>query len=310
MKIFKPKFWEKNHLNLFAILLLPISIIIQILSLIKKKIIGSKNFDIPIICIGNIYLGGTGKTPLSIKIFEIISKRKKNPAIIRKFYKNYYDEINLIKKKISNLFVNSSRIKAIDQAIENKFDTIILDDGFQDYSVKKNLNILCFNEKQLIGNGHTIPSGPLRQNFNSIKDCQIIVINGKRNKDFENKIKNISNRINIFYSKYVAVNINSFKNKKLLAFAGIGNPVNFFNLLDESGLNVKKRISFPDHYLYSKKELEKLIDFAKKNSLEIITTEKDYFRLKNFNFKEIDYLSVKLEIFNENLLIQELKKYI
>ncbi len=310
MKIFKPKFWEKNHLNLFAILLLPISIIIQILSLIKKKIIGSKNFDIPIICIGNIYLGGTGKTPLSIKIFEIISKLKKKPAIIRKFYKNYYDEINLIKKKISNLFVNSSRIKAIDQAIENKFDTIILDDGFQDYSVKKNLNILCFNEKQLIGNGHTIPSGPLRQNFNSIKDCQIIVINGKRNKDFENKIKNISNRINIFYSKYVAVNINSFKNKKLLAFAGIGNPVNFFNLLDESGLNVKKRISFPDHYLYSKKELEKLIDFAKKNSLEIITTEKDYFRLKNFNFKEIDYLSVKLEIFNENLLIQELKKYI
>jgi len=310
MKIFKPKFWEKNHLNLFAILLLPISIIIQILSLIKKKIIGSKNFDIPIICIGNIYLGGTGKTPLSIKIFEIISKLKKKPAIIRKFYKNYYDEINLIKKKISNLFVNSSRIKAIDQAIENKFDTIILDDGFQDYSVKKNLNILCFNEKQLIGNGHTIPSGPLRQNFNSIKDCQIIVINGKRNKDFENKIKNISNRINIFYSKYVAVNINSFKNKKLLAFAGIGNPVNFFNLLDESGLNVKKRISFPDHYLYSKKELEKLIDVAKKNSLEIITTEKDYFRLKNFNFKEIDYLSVKLEIFNENLLIQELKKYI
>lgn len=310
MKIFKPKFWEKNHLNLFAILLLPISIIIQILSLIKKKIIRSKNFDVPIICIGNIYLGGTGKTPLSIKIFEIISKLKKKPAIIRKFYKNYYDEINLIKKKISNLFVNSSRIKAIDQAIENKFDTIILDDGFQDYSVKKNLNILCFNEKQLIGNGHTIPSGPLRQNFNSIKDCQIIVINGKHNKDFENKIKNISNRINIFYSKYVAVNINSFKNKKLLAFAGIGNPVNFFNLLDESGLNVKKRMSFPDHYSYSKKELEKLIDIAKKNSLEIITTEKDYFRLKNFNFKEIDYLSVKLEIFNENLLIQELKKYI
>ena len=92
--------------------------------------------------------------------------------------------------------------------------------------------------------------------------------------------------------------MHQFKNQKLLAFAGIGNPVNFFNLLKKNNLQIKKKVSFPDHYNYSIKELRDLVDFSLKNNLKIITTEKDYFRIKHHNISQIQYLDVKLEIEN------------
>ena len=114
----------------------------------------------------------------------------------------------------------------------------ILDDGFQDYSIKKNLNILCFNSNQLIGNGMTLPAGPLRESINAVKKTQIVLINGSKNKLFEDKILSISNKVKIFYSKYLPENIEEFKNKNLLAFAGIGNPSNFFKLLSDNNLSI------------------------------------------------------------------------
>jgi len=309
MKIYKPNFWNKNYFNFYSLILFPISIALQFLYLVKKKMIVPKKFNIPIICVGNIYVGGTGKTPLTIEIYKILKEMSKKPAIVRKLYKNHYDEINLIEKRVGNLFTDFSRQKAIGKAQSNNFDSIILDDGLQDFSIEKNLKILCFNEKQLIGNGHTIPSGPLRENLNSIKKSQIVVINGKINKDFENKIKKISKNINIFYSKYKPEKIENFKNKKLLAFAGIGNPENFFDTLREFNLNISISIPYPDHYSYSKKEIERLIQTAKKNSLDLITTEKDHIRLKVLGF-EIEYLPIKVEILDKTKFTQVIKNYI
>ena len=245
---------------------------------------------------GNIYLGGTGKTPLSIEIVKILEKLNKKTAIIKKSYKDHEDEFKLISSNKVALFKDSSRYNGINEAIKLKFECVVLDDGFQDFSISKNLNILCFNERQLIGNGMTLPSGPLRESLSSLKRCQIVVINGNTNLEFEKKIKNISKNISIYYSKYVPDNIESFKNKNLLAFAGIGNPENFFYLLENNNLKIKKKISFSDHYKYSLKELNKLIYFALNNGLQLITTEKDYFRISHFQLPQIEYLKVKLDI--------------
>ena len=98
MKIFKPKFWN-SKLNFFSITLLPLSFLFKIAIFFKKIIIEEKKFKIPIICIGNIYLGGTGKTPLSIFLGNELIKRKKEPVIVRKFYPDHKDEHDLIKKK-------------------------------------------------------------------------------------------------------------------------------------------------------------------------------------------------------------------
>ncbi len=310
MKFFKPKFWEKENYTFLALLLLPISLVYQFFFFIKMIISQKKDFNSPIICIGNIYLGGTGKTPLSIKICEILKNLNRNPAIVRKFYKEHDDEISLIKKKIKNIFTDNSRIKAINLAIKNNFDAIILDDGFQDNSIKKNLNILCFNEKQLIGNGLILPAGPLRESLKSIKRSNIIFINGNRNESFEKKLKKLSPDSSIYYTKYLPLNIEKFKNKNFLAFAGIANPNNFFDLLSENNLNIKKTISFPDHYQYTKKDMNKIFSLSKKNNLNLITTEKDFYRLKNLGYDNIDCLNIELKIFQEDHFIKELKGYL
>ena len=306
MQIFKPFFWNKKN-SLFSIMLIPISILLQFIIKIKKKFSTSKKFNIPIICVGNIYIGGTGKTPLSILIANELRKNELRPVIIKKYYKSHKDEHELIKSKNENLILKNNRVSAIKEAEMKNFNIAILDDGFQDYSIKKNLNILCFNTRQLVGNNFTFPSGPLRESMQSIKDSQIIVLNGHKNEDFEKKIFSVSKEISIYYSKYNPLNINLFKGKKIFAFAGIGNPDNFFHTLIENKIKIIKKIKFPDHYNFSKLEIQKMVDFSNKNNLELVTTEKDYYRIKSYGFKNIHYLKIELEIFEINKFLNEIK---
>ncbi|MDB9744727.1 tetraacyldisaccharide 4'-kinase, partial [Pelagibacteraceae bacterium] len=233
MKLNKPKFWDTKN-NLFSILLFPISLIILLFIFFKKKFTKAIEFNIPIICVGNIYIGGTGKTPTTIFLANELSKKGKKPVILRKYYNDHLDEYNLIKKYFKNLIIKSNRADGIKEAEDADHDCVILDDGFQDYKIKKDVNILCFNQNQLIGNGLILPSGPLRESLSSIKDANIILINGKKNKDFEKKVLDINNNIEIFYSYYKPINLERFRNKKLFAIAGIGNPENFFQLIEEN----------------------------------------------------------------------------
>jgi tetraacyldisaccharide 4'-kinase len=223
MKILKPKFWDQNYYTFFSLFLLPISFFYQILIFLKKLITVKKKFPIPIICIGNIYIGGTGKTPLAIKIFKILKELNKNPVIIKKNYKSHEDEISLI-KNYGKILTSKKRVEAINDATEKKFNCAVLDDGYQDFEIKKNLNIICFNIDQKIGNGFTIPSGPLRQNLRSLKECNLILINGKKDVEFEQKLLKYNSKLIFFYYNYYAENLLDLKNKKLIAFAGIGNP--------------------------------------------------------------------------------------
>ena len=305
MNFNKPKFWD-NKFNLFTFLLIPFSMIMFIIIFLRKKLIKELNFNLPIICVGNIYLGGTGKTPLSIFIAKELLRLGKRPLIVRKFYNSHADEHALIKKEFKNFLLCKNRVSGIYEAEKKKFNTVILDDGFQDYKIKKNLNIICFNQKQLIGNGLLIPAGPLRENLSSLKKAQIVLINGKKNNKFEQKILKINKNLSIFYSIYKPKNINRFKNKKLYAIAGIGNPNNFFQTLKDFNLRVKKKFVFPDHYQFSKNELLNIIEEAKVNNCKVITTEKDYCRIKKFNYRNFEYLKVSLEIKNKKKFINKI----
>ena len=309
MKIFKPKFWQKKN-SFLPYVFLPLSIFFQILIFLKKILVKKEKFSIPVICVGNIYLGGTGKTPLCIELVEILRKLNRKTAIIKKFYKNHEDEFRLIEAKKIKLFKETSRAVAVKKAKLEKFDCVVLDDGFQDSTIVKDLSIVCFNGEQLAGNGMTLPSGPLREKLSSIKNSQIVVINGKSNETFEEQIKSISNNIDIYYSDYLPTNLNQFTDQNLLAFAGIGNPDNFFKLLEVNNLRVAKKISFPDHYNYSIKELNDLVNYSKNNRLKIITTEKDYFRIKHYKISDIQCLNVELEIRDKDKFVREIEKYI
>jgi len=309
MNFFKPKFWDKSNVSSISILLFPIALIIQWLGFLKRTLTKTHKFSIPVICVGNIYLGGTGKTPLCIEIFSILKNLNLNPVFIRKKYDAFQDEVDL-QKQTGSVYQNKIRGTAVKKALENKADIAILDDGFQDFSIKKNLSIICFNEKQWIGNGLVIPAGPLREGLSALKRANCVVINGKKNIDIENKIFSKNKDIKIFYSKYNSKNINEFEKKKVIAFAGIGNPENFFTLLKDNGVNIVKEIIFPDHHKYSEKELENLINKKKENNSILLTTEKDYLRINENYKKNINFLKIEVQIENRNQFIEEIKKII
>ena len=307
MKLFKPKFWKSNK-NFFTVLLIPLSLITWIYIILKKTFIQKVKFNIPVICVGNIFIGGTGKTPLSIHIARKLSENGKNPAIVRKYYKSHKDEHKMIISYYNKLILNFNRSKGIYEALEKGYDAVILDDGFQDYKIKKNLSIICFNSNQLIGNGYLFPSGPLRESLGSLRNANILIINGDRSLDFEQKILKFQKDLKIYYSNYKPLNIQEFKNKKLLVISGIGNPENFFKILKDNQMNIQKKMVYPDHYEFTKNEMLKIIEYAKKNDFQIVVTEKDYYKIKDFSLENIKYLKVKLEIEKEEEFIKNVMK--
>ena len=302
----KPEFWNNSNVSIWSILLFPFSVVYLLISKLNK-IKTSQKFRIPIVCVGNIYLGGTGKTPLALEIYNIYKSLGKNPGFVKKYYDYLEDEIELLKKK-GEVYFSKNRIEAIDNLINSNKDIAILDDGFQDFTIKKSFSIICFNEKQWLGNRMLIPAGPLREKLSSIKRADCIFINGRKNKKIEEEIYYYNKEIKIYYSKYKPLNIEEFKNKKIIAFAGIGNPSNFFNLLEENNLNLLNKFTFPDHYNYKIKDLDKLVLEAEELNSILLTTEKDYFRINEDYKKKIKYIKVEIEIERKEDFINLIKK--
>jgi tetraacyldisaccharide 4'-kinase len=307
MKLKKPKFWDHKKPSFYSYILLPFAIILNLITKIKSKPKLS-NSKIKTICIGNFYIGGTGKTSLAIKIKQILDKNNIKACFIKKFYSDQIDEQRLLIKN-GPLFSSIKRITALDEAISKGFEVAIFDDGLQDSSIKYNIEIVCFNNLNWIGNGMTLPSGPLREDINNLKFYDNIFLNGNEENlvDIINKIKKINPDININHGKYVPMNIDEFdKNQNYLAFSGIGNHKTFIDMLQNNKLKIINDLEYPDHYQYSKKDIDEIIHNAKKSNAKIITTEKDYLRLNNFDINKISYIKSSLKILDENNFVKKL----
>ena len=309
MKLKKPKFWDHKKPSFFSYLLLPFSIILGLITKIKSKPKFS-NSKIKTICVGNIYIGGTGKTSLAIKIKEILDKNNIKACFIKKFYPNQTDEQKLLSKN-GVLFSNLKRITALNEAISEGFEVAIFDDGLQDSSIKYDLEIVCFNNLNWIGNGLTLPSGPLRENINNLKSYENVFLNGNEESliAIKEQIKRINPNININSGKYIPLNIGEFdKDQNYLVFSGIGNHKTFVEMLKNNKLKIVSDLEYPDHYQYSKKDFDEIIINAKKFNAHIITTEKDYLRLENLNRNEIFYVKSSLDVSDEKNLTNKLIK--
>ena len=307
MKLKKPKFWDYKKPSLYSYLLLPFSIILNLITRIKLKPKLS-NSKIKTICIGNIYVGGTGKTSLAIKIKEIFDKNNIKACFIKKFYKDQIDEQKLLSKN-GPLFTALKRITALDKAVSKGFEVAIFDDGLQDSSIKFDMEIVCFNNLNWIGNGLTLPSGPLRESINSLKFYENIFLNGNDENlvSIKDQIRKINLNININQSKYIPLNIDEFdKNQSYIAFSGIGNHKTFIDMLRNNELKIVNELEYPDHYQYTKKDFDEILYKAKKYNAKIITTEKDYIRLNNLDINEISFIKSSLQILDENNLMKKL----
>ena len=304
MNLKKPDFWDKK--NLLTYIFLPLTIITHLINFFKN-LRNKKKFIIKTICIGNIFIGGTGKTSLSILINQILKKKFKT-VFIKKNYISQKDEINLLKKN-GHVITTNSRINSLELAEKKKYDFAILDDGLQQKNIKYDLKIVCFNSSEFIGNGFVLPAGPLRENIKEIKNYDIIFLNGsiKSSKKIYKKIKELNKNIEILEGEYIPQNINTFNKKKnYLMFCGIGNPKEFENTLLKHKFKLKEKFIFADHHKFSNEEIILLKKIAQKNKLEIITTEKDYLRLNLKQKKNIKFLKINLKVNKLNKLKKKL----
>ena len=293
MRLIKPKFWETK--NLISFILYPLSSITFLINNTKKFCI-KKDFKIKTICIGNIFIGGTGKTSLAIEINKLLEE-KFRVVFIKKNYENQLDEINLLNNK-GKIISSNNRENALLTAVNKKYQLAILDDGLQQKNINYDLKIVCFNSEYALGNEYMLPAGPLRENLNEVKNYDLIFLNGeKKNDKLLSKLKSINKNLKIFQGKYKPLNLNNFDlKKKYLMFCGIGNPHEFEQTLIKYKFKIKKKIFYPDHYKLSKVDLKQIKDKAKKENLTLVTTEKDYFRLNKIQRKNIKFLKIKLEI--------------
>jgi tetraacyldisaccharide 4'-kinase len=313
MKLKKPKFWDYQSPNFLSYILLPLTfplIINNFLLNLKKNI--KENHKPKKICIGNIYVGGTAKTPLTIKIYQILNNLNIKTATIKKFYKNHYDEQKMLSEK-TILYCEKTRIAALNKAIKDKVNVAIFDDGLQDKSINYDLRIVCFNNIKWIGNGFLIPAGPLREKINSISKYDLAFLNGneKDNSNLKLLLKKYNANIEIFESNYKVLNIKQFNiNEKYIIFSGIGNPDSFKQTLISNNIKITKEIIFPDHHNYTQKDIDYIRLQARQFNSKILTTEKDYTKIKSYKNDDIKYLKIELDIKNEDKLIDYLKMHI
>ena len=307
MKFKKPKFWDLKKPNIYSYILLPIAFLIQVFVYFKKKK-KINDFKIKTICVGNIYVGGTGKTSLCIKINEILKKKNIRSCFIKKFYKDQLDEQKILKKS-GQVFSSKSRIDSIKQAEHENYEVAIIDDGLQDSSINYDKSIVCFNNINWIGNGMVIPSGPLREKLFNIRNYDCIFLNGNLEnlETIKKEIVKIHSEANIYIGQYKIMNIDEINlYDNYFAFSGIGNHKTFLSTLKEHKINVMEDLEFPDHYEYTNKDLDKIITSSKKFNSKIITTEKDYLRIDNQIKKEIQFVKSELIIIDEEKFIKQI----
>ena len=314
MKFKKPKFWDYKKPNLIAYLLTPLNFIFKINNIILNNKSKKKYQNIKTICVGNIYVGGTGKTPTVIKLYEIFKNTKLKVSTAKKFYSDQKDE-HVILENRSEFITSDNRKKVVQKAIKENYELLIFDDGLQDKLIDYDFKLVCFDSKNWIGNGLLIPSGPMRETIDSLKKYDAVIIKNIDKNSGQNEIYKSINKVNpkikIFNSFFKIKNKDEFNlNDKFLIFSGIGNNNSFREILIKNNFNVVEEIVFPDHFNYKTHDVLNLVKVAENKNIKIITTEKDYVKIpKNLRAK-INFIKIDLEILEQKQLTELIKSKI
>ena len=324
-----PNFWYNKSGQLSLIFLLPSFIYILAITIYR---ILSKPYcsNIPVVCIGNITAGGTGKTPATIAITERLKGMGLKPQIVSRGYRgsekgpllvdnkshsvNQVGDEPLLLSNYAPTWVSKKKVLGVKAAIQAGADIIILDDGFQNMSVHKDLSIVIADASLGFGNERIIPAGPLREKFTSgIKRADILISIGSTisQKKFSEKYDLLISKKHHVKAKIIPLNTGMNWDKlRVLAFAGIGNPDKFFHTLQNLGAKIVLEKKLADHQKFDIKMLTRLESEALAANAQLVTTEKDAVRLPINFIKKILILPVRLEIDDWGLLDEALKMII
>jgi tetraacyldisaccharide 4'-kinase len=275
-----------------------------------------------IFCIGNITVGGAGKTQFAIEIGKILKSKGINFAYLSKGYKGHIEEFTrvegahtsqevgdepLLLAEISDTFVCRNRKMAIKILNEKyNYDLIIMDDGFQNPTIYKDKNIVIVDGEYGIGNGELLPSGPLRETVGSAyKRATFFVIVGQ---DKQNICDSLYNNNIAVVRAFIQAKNKPKKDSQYVAFCGIGRANKFFNSLNDANYKICHKCSFEDHHAYTSIELHNIVTDAEKHNASIITTKKDWVRLPREYKEKIDFLDIELTFVNREEFLDFLLK--
>lgn len=311
-----PKFWNEKN-NKVSRILEPISKMYYIASKSRLNAVVPEKASVPVVCIGNVVLGGSGKTPTVELVCDILKKNNFNPHILTAGYGGYIKNVvrvdtnlhsylqvgdeALLSAKVFPTWIGRNRVNSAKAAVLSGADVLVMDDGFQNNSIEKDLKILVIDSKQEFGNECLFPAGPLREPVKSgISRSDVILIIGKTNQDLEDRVKSISKDIPIFRAKMETTEVPEIENNKVIGFCGLGYPLKFKNTLIECGYELVDFISFSDHHPYTITEIQKLISGARSVGASLVTTMKDFVKIPEIFQKEIKIVKIKLKPENED----------
>lgn len=309
------------------------ALVLRLLSMLYRTVIAvrylfyrnglfkQKRLSVPVIVVGNITVGGTGKTPLVIALAKMLTARGFHPGIISRGYGRDHDapmrvRNNMMASQVGDeplmmsmrltcpIWVGANRVETAKRLLSTspQVDVIISDDGLQHYPLARDIELVVFDAERGIGNGCLLPAGPLRESLQRMQRADYAIINGKPSQQWPwlNHIAHVNmqlkftklSAVNSKLSKQIPPSLSALRAKKIHAVAGIGNPQRFFNILRAQGLTIIPH-AFQDHHHYQIK------DFNAMQDAPIIMTEKDAVKCRDFALTQAWYLPVTASLGSE-----------
>jgi len=308
-----PDFWWQPQRSLLAVLLFPIGWLYGTIS--GRRMFTKPKFKsaLPVICIGNFVVGGTGKTPFAIELAGLLREDGHKPGFLLRGYggrergplqvdpsvhgANHVGDEALLLVQHGPVVVSSDRPAGAKLAEDLEIDVLLMDDGFQNPSLTKDLNLVLVDCATGFGNGFCVPAGPLRAPAlkQIVKtDCLVLVGDG----DAAEEAVHLAGRkgLPIVHAHARAQPNADLEGAKLFAFAGIGRPEKFFGSLKSLGYQVRKTREFGDHHQYTEADARALLTEAEKEGLQLVTTSKDMARLASASGELFHWIASSTEV--------------
>jgi len=318
----EPAFWWQSGTGA---LLTPLAAVYGAVAALRMQSSG-RDAGLPVICLGNLTVGGAGKTPAALAVAQLLHAAHERPFFLSRGYggklagpvrvnpaihraADVGDE-PLLLTRLAPTVVARDRVAGAKFAQFAGASVIVMDDGLQNSSLAKNLAVLLVDGRRGIGNGHIIPAGPLRAPLGMQLDrTQAIVVVGPPDGAAAILERARLRRIAIFHARFEPDRsvIAAIGTRKVLAFAGIGDPEKFFATLGEAGIAVAERASFPDHHRYVAADAQDLMARAQAANLMLVTTEKDMMRLAGE--PQLEALAARTSAFPVRLAIGEADQF-